>query len=38
MALRRARGQSGLGVLDAVRLAAAKVGETIGMATKITAL
>ncbi|BGP25796.1 hypothetical protein Rt10032_c06g2794 [Rhodotorula toruloides] len=38
MALRRARGQGRLGVLDAMRLAAAKVGETIGMATKITAL
>ncbi|GAA5860802.1 hypothetical protein JCM3774_003142 [Rhodotorula dairenensis] len=38
LSLRRSRGQRGLGVADALRLVAAKVVETVGMATKVTAM
>ncbi|GAA5993653.1 hypothetical protein JCM10908_000661 [Rhodotorula pacifica] len=38
LSLRRARGQRGLGIGDAFKLAAAKVVETVGMATKVTAM
>ncbi|GAA5874637.1 hypothetical protein JCM8547_003944 [Rhodosporidiobolus lusitaniae] len=36
--LRRARGERGLGLGEVLRLAAGKVGETVRMATKVTAL
>lgn len=38
LSLRRSRGQRGLGVRDALRLVTAKVVETVGMATKVTAM
>lgn len=38
LSLRRSRGQRGLGLGDAFRVAGAKLAETVGMATKVTAM
>lgn len=38
LSLRRSRGQRGLGLGDALRVAGAKLAETVGMATKVTAM